>query len=97
MIQILKDFSKFLSDKGFTIHKYVDVYDYNKHSEISFERQRFNIYKYEHIVFEATDFSSFFHPQSLTGDFEKIAETLFLNHNHMRPELYELGEKLLSL
>ena len=95
MIQILKDFSKFLSDKGFTIHKY--VYDYNKHSEISFERQRFNIYKDEHIVFEATDFSSFFHPQSLTGDFEKTAETLFLNHSHMDSELCELGEKLLSL
>ena len=46
--QILKDFSKFLSDKGFTIHKYVDVYDYNKHSGISFERQRFNIYKDEY-------------------------------------------------
>lgn len=46
--QILKDFSKFLSDKGFTIHKYTDVYDYNKRSEISFERQRFSTYKDEY-------------------------------------------------
>ena len=51
----------------------------------------------EHICFEPTDFSSFFHPQFLTGDFEKTAETLFLNHNHLRPELCELGEKLFLL
>ena len=49
----------------------------------------------EHICFELTDFSSFFCPQSLTGDFEKTAETLFLNHSHMKLELCELGEKLL--
>ena len=46
--QILKDFSKFLSDKGFTIHKYVDIYDYSEHSGISFKRQNFNIYRYEY-------------------------------------------------
>ena len=49
------------------------------------------------ICFELTDFSSFFHPQFLTGDFEKTAETLFLNYNHIRPELHELGETLFLL
>ena len=67
-----------------------DVFDQQSKILSSFSTE-----KAEHITFEATDFSSFFDPQYLNIKFEKTAETLFLHQQYLKPELCELGTKLL--
>lgn len=45
--EIKKDFSRFLLEKGFTIHNYEDIYDFNIKSGVYSERQGFAIYNEE--------------------------------------------------